>query len=281
MDIMFEQYLERLNRLNRSPDTIKIAERVLSEFDAHLGDIQVAPQSVESWVVEEYVLGERRRFARSTKSLHLTYIGAAYRYARRRRQVERDPTEGVSLPSEPEREPRVLSPVELRSIYGAIETRREEVGYHLLAYAGLRRAEAAKLREEHVDLQANTLTILGKGSKLRKVPIHPALWDVLDRRLEGVPHLPLLRSWGIRQVHPNHFGACITALAARVGVDARPHDFRRTAASSLFANDVPEHTIDRIFGWAPTTVGRKFYLKVADDQLQRAILRLYADAPIV
>lgn len=280
MDIMFEQYLERQNRLHRDPDTIRVAGRVLREFGSYLEEVGVHPREVESWVVEEYVLGVKGTCSRSTKHTHLCYIGAAYRYAMQRRQVDRNPAVDVRLPKAPDREPRVLSHDELCAIYSAIETRREEMGFHLLAYAGLRRSEAASIREGHVDMNGHTLTVHGKGSKIRKVPIHPALWDVLDRQLEGVPTQALVRARGRQTRNANHFAAEIVALAARAGVEATPHDFRRTAASSLYANDVPEHTIDRLFGWSARTVGRKFYLKVADPKLQQAILRLYQDAPI-
>jgi len=280
VDVMFEQYLERQNRLDRDPKTIELVGRVLRAFDSHLDALDVRAAEVESWVVEEYVLGTMRKAAYNTKRSHLSYIGAAYRYARRRRQVAHDPTEGVQLPRPPDREPRILSTGELRAIYAAIESRREEMSFHLLAYAGLRRTEAAKLREEHVDLSSQTLTVHGKGSKIRKVPIHPALWDVLERQMEGTPIRPLVRGRGIDHINPTWFGLKVAALAERANIDASPHDFRRTAASSLYANGVPEHTIDRIFGWAPRTVGRKFYLNVADDQLQTAILRIYRDAPV-
>jgi len=38
--------------------------------------------------------------------------------------------------------------------------------------------------------------------------------------------------------------------------------------------------IDLIMGWAPSSIFRRFYDNVADDELHRAILRLYADDPI-
>ena len=278
MHLIFEQHLERLNRLNRNPTTIAMAERILRRFSDHLDELGIAPADVEPWVIEEYLPSTGR--TRNSRQAHLTYIGAAYRYARRRRQVTFDPTDDVKLPAEPDKEPNIITGPELCAVYGAIRDRTEEIGFHLLAYAGLRRTEAATLREEHVDLTGQTLTVHGKQGKLRKVPIHPALGDVLERRMDGVDHRPLVRSWGIRQIQHEYFGERMTMLAARAGVRATPHDFRRTAASSLYANGVPEHTINRIMGWAPRTVGRKFYLRVADDQLQRAILKLYADSPV-
>lgn len=278
MDAMFEQFLERQGRLDRDPKTIALTRQVLGQFEEHLEVVGVAPAEVESWVVEEYVLG--KRVARETKRHHLVYIGAAYRYARRRRQVAHDPTEGIQLPTVPDREPKIIPPDDLRALYAAIRGRRDEMGFHLLAYAGLRRTEAAKMREEHVDLDGHTLRVNGKQGKFRLVPIHPALWDVLERRLDGIDHRPLLRGRGIQQVNPTYFGMQMTELATRAGVEATPHDFRRTVASSLYRNGVQADTIDRLMGWAPRTVRSRYYLNVADDQLQSAILRLYQDSPI-
>jgi integrase len=67
---------------------------------------------------------------------------------------------------------------------------------------------------------------------------------------------------------------------ARVDGGRRPaHKFRKTLATSLFENGAQERVIDRIFGWAPTTVRDRHYTRVADVLMKRAILLAYEDAP--
>lgn len=72
----------------------------------------------------------------------------------------------------------------------------------------------------------------------------------------------------------------IQEMSRRLHPVYTPHDFRRTVSSSLGYNGVQEPLIDRIMGWAPRSVYRRFYRGVVDVELKRAILKLYADDPL-
>lgn len=126
-------------------------------------------------------------------------------------------------------------------------------------------------------LEDETIRVLGKGGKLRLVPIHPALGEVLSdmskraQRTEFV--IPARGANGVAV-------ETIQAMSRRLHPTYTPHDYRRTVATSLRRNGVDTGVIDRIMGWAPRSVFRRFYDNVADAELKRAILRLYADDPI-
>jgi integrase len=212
-----------------------------------------------------------------TKQLHFQNLKAAMRYAVRRGVMDADPTEFVRLPRVIDQEPRILTSSELRAIRSRCWTGQQRLLFGLLAYTGMRRAEVWGLKWE--DVTPSSLRVIGKGGKLRHVPVHPALSEVLIRQSvsagSGDQHV-LCSGDGSRPLSEAGIWFRLKAIAPGVGC----HDFRRTVATSLVENGVPEYQVDRIMGWAARTVGRRYYVRAASEQLQRAILKLYADDPL-
>ena len=66
----------------------------------------------------------------------------------------------------------------------------------------------------------------------------------------------------------------------RIAPGRSSHAFRRTVATSLARNGVEERVIDKIMGWSPRTVRARYYVNVATEELQRGILKLYANDPV-
>ena len=272
---MFAAYHARLARLRRSSQTEKNFLMAAVALQSWLDTAGIDPADVPGWALEEYFAA--LALAVATKKLHLRCIRGAYRYALRRGLVDRDPTLDVEIERVPDTEPRILSPTELREVRDGCRTKAHSLLFHLFAYAGLRRVEARTLTWDQVNLKKATMTVMGKGSKLRKVPIHPMLGEELHT-CRQVLYQPVLRThWG-KPATDSTVQAWIEQI--RGGTDARGHDFRRTVASSLYRNGVPTDTIDKIMGWAPRAVRSRYYVNIADDQLQQAILRLYADDPV-
>jgi integrase len=128
---------------------------------------------------------------------------------------------------------------------------------------------------------ARQMKVLGKGAKLRLVPLHPVLQDVLAE-LPPVSRHVVTSAWKER-VSAFTFNRKLRDLLERAQVDGGrrlAHKFRKTLATSLFENGAQERVIDRIFGWAPTTVRDRHYTRVADILMQRAILVAYEDDPL-
>ena len=271
MDILLEQYRERLGRLKRERSSVTNFTNAARRYQDFLDDLGVAAQEVEPWAVEEFF--QALTLAPSTKALYLAQIRAAYRYARRRGIVDTDPTVDVQLPREVDREPKIIPNSELREIKARVVTDREHLIFHLLAYAGLRRGEVLGLLTSDVSLAESTMRICGKGGKLRYVPIHPALGEVLAEAPAHEGHVVTTTG---RAISDNTMEADL----ARIAPGRSSHAFRRTVATSLARNGVDERVIDRIMGWAPRTVRGRYYVNVATEETQRGILKLYANDPI-
>jgi integrase len=272
MHMIFEQYDERLNRLKRHRRTVYNFRAAARSFQEFLDEQGVSAENVEEWLVEEFFAGSQ--YATTTKRTMLKSLRAAYSYAHQRGVIDRQPTKYVQLELVPEKEPRILSSDELREIKERCYDRRQWMIFHLYAYSGIRKMEGAGLVWDDVDESSNTISVHGKQGKFRLVPVHPALGEIFAATERATPYLITGgRKGGLSDAALHE---ALQKFAPGVGF----HDFRRTVASSLYRNGVQPDTIDRIMGWAPSTVRSRYYQNIADDLLQQAILQLYRDDPL-
>lgn len=63
-------------------------------------------------------------------------------------------------------------------------------------------------------------------------------------------------------------------------VTGTAHMFRKTVSTCLYEAGVRTDTIDRMLGWAPSSVRVRHYTRIADAELQQAIYALHASDPI-
>lgn len=291
MHLVFQQYLDRLERREAADSTLKNFNRTAVLFE----ESGLDPMTCQDWQIEEWLAGLRaspapreergadgirKRGAKPrgylssrTVRLHAENLGAALGYASRRGMISVNPMEMVRLPREPDKEPRILESDDLRHILGNAMTDEQELLVLFFMYTGMRRNEVRFLQWE--DITPASIRVVGKGGKLRHVPLHPALSEAVVTRTPTDAY-----------VFPGRKGAMSESTffylleKVRGRVTCTFHDFRRTVASSLYKNGVDTLIIDKILGWAPRTVGSRYYISAADDVSQRAILRLYADAPV-
>lgn len=277
--LLFDQYAERLRRRGASPHTLRSFTTAARKLDGYLAIEGLTAETATMTTLEDYF--DSLDYAASTKGTHLRYIQAAFNYGIKRGTLRHNPALDVAVPDPPPTEPRIISGHCLREIRSRLNLERDWIFFHLLAYTGMRRSEIRGLvwddgtTRSVLRLEQQTIRVIGKGNKPRIVPVHPALGEVLaeSRREPGAFVVPSNGQHGVAM-------DTIMEMTKRMSDTYTPHDYRRTVATSLRRNGVDSGVIDRIMGWAPSTIFRRFYDNVADDELQRAILRLYADDPV-
>lgn len=272
MSLILDQYAERLRRKNRSVHSQRGFFYVSRRFEGWLHAQGLTAEDATYEIIEDFIDG--LDVSPRSKAQYLRWIQAAYNYAVRRGTMRYNPALDIDVPQEPDSEPVTISSAELREIRERAWRDRDWIFFHLLTYTGMRRNEIRSLKWEDVSLADETIKVLGKGQKLRLVPIHPALGDVLADAAALTPFV--VCSSGQHGVALD----TLTEMYRRLHPTYTPHDYRRTVATSLGFNGVQESVIDRIMGWAPRSVYRKFYRGVVDVELKRAILKLYADDPV-
>ncbi len=141
----------------------------------------------------------------------------------------------------------------------------------VLLDTGLRIAEALNLEREHVDLDAMALRVLGKGQKIRLVPIsvqgRKALFRWLSRS-DGrlVFGTKQGRQWSARNAYRD-----VTALCRRLGITAprvNPHALRHCFAVSYIRNGGDIYRLSRILGHASIATTQLYLRSMGLEHLQ-------------
>jgi integrase len=284
MDPLFEAYLAAQRRRRASPLTIKAVTHALRKADRWLNAQHVTARGWSLLGCEQYFDALLDRQAVSTVRRHLAYLRAAYRYGLRHGLCECDVTAEVKLPRLPDLEPATYSNDELRAIHAAIASERDELAFHVFAFAGLRLGELAALTWAQVDFPHWQLRLVGKGNKFRIVPLHPVLQDLLRDLRHGAysEDDAVILSAARRPLAPRTLGENVRQLVDRAGVEVNNpcHAFRRTVATVMYEQGVRTRVIERIMGWAPRQMHERHYLRVADETMREAIQSLYRDDPI-
>lgn len=143
----------------------------------------------------------------------------------------------------------------------------------LFLYEGIRNREARTLEWSNVELDAGWISFTGKGSKARRLPLHP----------ETIVHL---RQWrrqceGARWVFPStrhphkpmsetYLYMLVRDIGEMAGVKLYPHLMRHTAATALLEQTGDLRTVQEYLGHSdPKTTA--IYLKVRPSRLKEAV----------
>lgn len=142
---------------------------------------------------------------------------------------------------------------------------RDAAIFTVLYATGLRRAELVGLDVASFDARENSLRVLGKGNRERRVPVVKGALPALRRWLaiRGSAPGPLFPSArGAPELRRVTGGAvmCVFARALRLsGVDrCSPHDYRRSLASNLLDAGTDLVTVQRILGHADVSTTARY-----------------------
>lgn len=229
------------------------------------------PEDLRAWLDTQHPSASVHTHARCA-------LVAYYAYLMDTRAVRSNPARQIPRPPTRRSVPRSLEPESVRAL---LDTAREYgTKWHcytgLLCYAGLRRAEACRLRWIDVEGGDAWLRVLGKGSQIRVVPIHQSLRGLLVRHRSADPS----PEWMFpgREVGQPMSVATATKWMRRILddaglVDAVPHQSRHSLAVDLLSQGWDLAVVMEALGHASlqsTTV----YAKARPERVAQAVASL-------
>ena len=179
--------------------------------------------------------------------------------------------------------PDVMSPDEVESFLGSIETEtplglRDRALFELIYSCGLRVSEACDLTLDRYYRDDFVLRIIGKGDAERFVPMGDAARDLLDSYLKyGRPRLVRLNR-PCNAVFLNHRGAPLSRkgmwkrfkeIAALAGVEGKIHTLRHSFATHLLEGGADLRSVQELLGHRDITT-TQVYTHVAEQGLRSA-----------
>jgi integrase/recombinase XerC len=241
----------------------------MSRSDVH------GPQGVDRVHLRRYLasLGTRK-LARATIARKAAALRCYFSWQVRQGHLDSDPARSLRAPSGGGRLPRVLSGGEVTSLLdvpaGAPVERRDLAVLELLYAAGLRVSELCGLNRSDVDLRGRTVTVLGKGNKQRRVPIHDAAVAALQEwfddgrdAMEGPAEAAFVNRRGAR-LGPRDVRRILDRRSAS---PTHPHALRHTYATHLLDGGADLRVVQELLGHASLAT-TQVYTHVSKERLR-------------
>lgn len=279
-----------------SPHTRRAYEHDVREFVtwAERGGCP-EPAGLDHRVLRRYLAYlTTRGLARSTIARKAASVRAYSRYLSRHAVIASDPGRSLRAPKGGRRLPRVPRRDETIDLLDAAATAamasasatgdagdvdpialRDRAVLELLYGAGLRVAECCGLREADVDLRKRVVTVVGKGSKTRRIPLGTPALDALKDYL-GSGRDALVRPESPDQIFLNRLGRALgTRDARRIlernplpdGRVLHPHALRHAYATHLLEGGADLRAVQELLGHADLST-TQIYTHVTRDRLR-------------
>ncbi len=240
------------------------------------------PRRIDRIVLRRYLAFlNTRSLQRSTIARKAAALRAYLRFLTRRGVLEADLGRALRAPRGPSRLPRVPRRADVGEMLDRIAATpavtddprqaafdlRDQALLELLYGAGLRIAEACSLLIEDCDLQRGYVTVLGKGAKVRRVPIGEPAQDALGAWLRsGRPlvagerspaHVVFLNSLG-RGLGTRDARRVVTRHPLPDGRNLHPHAFRHAFATHLLEGGADLRVVQELLGHADLATTQRY-----------------------
>jgi site-specific recombinase XerD len=264
-----------------SANTIQAYRRDVELFAdwAQRGGVE-GPEGVDRLLLRRYLAHlSTRRYARRSMARKAAALRRYFRWARQTGLVPTDPTTGLTASAGPGRLPQIVPGADLAELLEpAVDPdepvwrrHRDDAVLELLYGSGLRVSELCGLDLDGVDVSRGVVTVWGKGSKERRVPLSGAAVDALQQWLRSRP-----------QVAGPDAGAALflSTRGARLGtrevrrvLDRRspspthPHALRHTYATHLLDGGADLRAVQELLGHSDVSTTQR-YTHISKERLR-------------
>ena len=248
---------------------------------------KTGPEDVDLRMIRRYLAFlSTEGYARKTVARKASSLRRYFRWAKRTGRVAADPTVGAMTPTRERRLPRVLRSEELGTLLDTpraavaddnnARRQRDLAVLELLYGSGLRVSEVCAIQMGDIDWERRQLTVNGKGSKQRIVPLsEPATAALAEWLEEGRAEMADESSAG-DAVFVNLYGRPLNTQAVRRLVDRRaetqtnPHALRHTFATHLLDGGADLRQVQELLGHADLG-STQIYTHVSRDRLRKVV----------
>ncbi len=264
LDTDFIQYLKLERRY--SPHTILAYQKDLFQFfnfieEGH-GILQIEKIDhlhIRSWIVE---LMDKGISARSVNR-KLSSLKSYLKFLIKKGTIVKNPSLKVLPPKISKKLPVYVEQTDLVDLFenigfeGGFKGLRSQLIFEILYSTGIRLTELIHLSQDHIDLNNNTLKVLGKGNKERIIPyddnLKMSITAYMDKKLTLFPNIDhpyLLVTDKGNKLYPkfvyrvvNKFLGYVTTITKK-----SPHVIRHTFATHLLNNGADLNAIKQLLG---------------------------------
>jgi integrase/recombinase XerD len=175
----------------------------------------------------------------------------------------------VKAPKSPILQKQPFTDSELRKLLSAAESSRDKAIIAVLLDCGLRADELCQLKVSDIVFENRTLTVMGKGRKVRTVPFSSRTATILRKALIKNDSEYALPSRTNQALTTNGLLYALVRIGKKAGVEhVHPHKFRHTMSVSYLRNGGDPLSLQRILGHT-TLAMTNHYVSMATTDMSR------------
>lgn len=272
-----------------SPHTVAAYRSDLAQFVEWAGRQEISTLGqIDRTLVRRYVafLGERR-YARKSIARKASALRSMLKWAVVHGRIASNPADEVSVPKLGRPLPKAMRRADVESLLELPPDDdpigiRDRAILELLYGSGLRVSELCGLDLDDLDLRAESVTVLGKGRKQRRVPVsRPAAVATREYLAGARPLLAAKEAGSIspaavflntrgRRINPRSIRASLTRyLRAEGKGSVGPHALRHSFATHLLDGGADLRAVQELLGHA-SLASTQIYTHVSMERLKAA-----------
>ncbi|MDR1082924.1 MAG: tyrosine recombinase XerC [Coriobacteriales bacterium] len=277
---------------NLSSHTIRAYGCDLDNFFSWMDRERLELTSLNHKVVRRYLAEmDRARYSRTTIQRHLSAVKAFFSWLVETDYLDDDPLSVVSGPKQPKRLPTTLAAqdvsrlLEVSDVTTSVGLRNQAI-IELFYASGARISEVAGLTVASIDFAQMQVTVLGKGSKQRIIPLHrlalrtlheyltTARLDLLARAEKPIDALFLTRRG--KAMSTDAIRKMFKQVIRQAGLDdsLSPHDLRHSFATDVLDNGADLRSVQEMLGHASLST-TQVYTHLSVSHLKEAHTRAH------
>ncbi|MDR1014242.1 MAG: tyrosine recombinase [Coriobacteriales bacterium] len=277
---------------NLSPHTVRAYATDLNDFAAWMEREQLALEAFEHKAARRYLAEmDRARYSRATINRRLSALRTFFAWLVEVAYLADDPLSVVSGPKPARRLPVTLTAQDVGRLLSVSDVTtplglRNQALIELLYASGARISEVAGLSMGSVDFTQMQVTVFGKGSKQRIVPLHKlALRTLHEYLVFARPQLlcdvgrltdALFLTARGNPVSADAIRKMFKQALREAGLDSSlsPHDLRHSFATDLLDNGADLRSVQEMLGHASLST-TQVYTHVSVERLKDAHARAH------
>lgn len=262
IDDLIQKYLDEIGSIRRySDNTIKSYRTDLDEFSRYCTDQDKTDLSkiTERFIKSYLMVLSEKDLDKKSIARKLAAIRSTFKYAFQIDLIDENPLLFISNPKSNRKLPEVVSTDLILQIYKLADEFDEnpdliKVIFELLYGCAMRVSELCDLKYSSVDLNRAQMRILGKGSKMRIVPVGGKSLLILNNYLKKYPVKNsadyLIRTKKNDKLYPRLVHRMVNKYLSKVSDIKKksPHILRHSAATHMLDNGADLRAVKEILG---------------------------------
>lgn len=257
--------------------------RDMAKFSAHLERIGKAPADFSRQDVLSFIDTLRNSGSQASSIARtVAAVRGFCRFLLMEGILKEDPVENLPTPRGWKRVPRILGVDEVTAMIetpaGGRLSLRDRALLEIIYSSGLRAGEVIRIRTGDINYDAGFITVTGKGSKERIIPVSGGTLETIKKYLQELrplilgkrtsPYLFLAR--GGKPMTRQRLWQLIKKYSKEFSIQVSPHTLRHCFASHLLDGGADLRALQKMLGHSDIST-TQIYTKVTPERLKKVL----------